>query len=156
MGRPLSGAACQSTWIAPRWAGSVAAVRLRGRPGAAYGTTVLLSGEGWLPALRSLTVTTVKAYCVPYVSEPGGIVIVLVRTSPTGAWAPPLTDVTVYRTILRPCPLAGGQVTTTLPSGFSVAVTDAGGSGTSRVGFTGLLVPFGPAPFLLTACTVNR
>src|SRR5262245_32460139 len=61
IGRPLSAAACQLAWIAPRWPGSVAAVRLRGRSGAANGTTVLLSGDGWLPALRSLTVTTVNA-----------------------------------------------------------------------------------------------
>src|SRR5262245_23695862 len=63
--------------------------------------------------------------------------------------------VTSERTTLWPCPLAGGQVTVTVPSPFSVAVTLTGGSGTSEVGMTGLAARLGPAPLPLTAYTVN-
>src|SRR6266542_82999 len=58
--------------------------------------------------------------------------------------------------ILWPCPLATGQVTVTVPSPFSAAVTATGGSGTSEVGTTGLAASLGPAPLPLTAYTVNR
>src|SRR5690242_14176775 len=57
--------------------------------------------------------------------------------------------------ILWPCPLAGGQLTVTVPSGLAVAVTLVGGSGTSDVGMTGLAVRLRPAPLLFTAYTLN-
>jgi hypothetical protein len=52
---------------------------------------------------------------------------------------------------LRPRPSAAGQVTSTVPFGLAVAVTDFGAPGTSAVGITGGLVALGPAPILLTA-----
>ena len=119
------------------------------------GTTVLLTGEDGLAALRSLTATTVNATCVPYSSEPAAIVMVVPVTEPIGACTPPVMEVTVYERMRRPWPLAAGQVTSTVPSGLAVAVTDVGASGTSAVGVTGGLFAFGPAPIALTACTVN-
>src|SRR5690606_47196 len=142
-------------WMVPGLVGSVAAVRLRGGPGTVNGTTVLLTGDGSLFALRSLTVTTVKAYCVPYSNDPDAIVISVPCTEPIGDCSPPVIAVTAYDVMRRPCPFASGQVTVTLPSGLAVAVTEVGGSGTSRVGVTGLDLALGPAPILFSACTVN-
>src|ERR1700730_840868 len=108
--RPLSWAGRQATWTAPRRSATVAAPTFCGGPGVVKGTTVLLAGEDGLPALRSLIATTRNAYCVPYVSEPFAIVMLVPVTEPTGAWIPPVTEVTVYERILRPCPLASPQL----------------------------------------------
>ena len=77
-------------------------------------------------------------------------------TAPTGAVTPPVIEVTRYDVIARPCPFAAGQVTVTVPSGLAVAVTDAGGSGTSEVGMTGGAYARALAPCALTAYTLNR
>src|SRR4051794_34465602 len=79
----------------------------------------------------------------------------LPSTLPTGALVPSDTAVTVYLSILRPCPSAAGQLTTTVPSGLATADAAPGGSGTSDVGLTALLVRAGPSPLALTACTSN-
>src|SRR6266536_2940266 len=49
IGRPLSSAGCQDTWIAPL-ASTVTACTFFGAPGTVYGTTVLLTGDGLEPA----------------------------------------------------------------------------------------------------------
>jgi hypothetical protein len=54
-----------------------------------------------------------------------------------------------------PCPFDSGQFRVTVPSLFAVAVTLAGGSGTSRVGVTGGADTRWPAPSALTAYTEN-
>ena len=47
------------------------------------------------------------------------------------------------------------QEMVTVPLGFSLAEMVSGGSGTAEVGITGLAARLGPAPFALTAYTVN-
>jgi len=64
IGRPLSSAGCQDTWMAP-FASTVTAWTFFGALGTVNGTTVLLIGDGFEPAPLSLTATTVNAYCVP-------------------------------------------------------------------------------------------
>src|SRR5690606_11632870 len=64
MGRPLSAAARQVARTVPGLS-TVEATSCRTAPGLVNGTTVLLVGDGCVPAPLSLTATTVKAYCVP-------------------------------------------------------------------------------------------
>ena len=101
----------------PGRSATVAARRSTGCPGAANGTTVSLTGEAAEPAPRSLTATTVNAYCVPYSSSPAGTTSSVRRDSPTGAFAPAEVAVTVYRAIGCPARSAAGHLTSTVPSG---------------------------------------
>src|SRR2546423_8209337 len=55
IGRPLSLAGCQATWIAPRALATVVAFRPAGGSGTVYGTTVLLTGDAFELAPLSLT-----------------------------------------------------------------------------------------------------
>ena len=143
----------------PRLVGTVVALRFCTWPGLVNGTTVLLDRRGRAgPALRSLTATTVNAYCVPYSSEPAAIVMVVPVTRRPARCAPSVTDVTVYAIdAAAPGRWPPARSPSTVPSGLAVAVTEVGASGTSAVGVTGgLLAPSGRRPILLTACTVNR
>src|SRR5690606_605206 len=156
IGRPLSTAAAHVTRIAPGSAATVLAESCRGAPGTVNGTTVLLSGDDFEPAPLSVMDTTVKAYWVPYSNKTGAITSSVLVVSPIGVVSPAETAVPAYLTIWLPWPLAAGHVTCTEPSGRSFAVTLSGGSGTSAVGTTGLLVRAGPAPLAFTACTEKR
>src|SRR4051794_20223973 len=101
--RPLSAAAPQVTVTAPAGAGTAAARRSGGADGAAYGTTVLLTGDGLELAPRSFTATTLNAYWVPNFSgAPAPARTVMLAVSVVSAWAGPpvVIGVTSYRRTL--------------------------------------------------------